>query len=90
MIESFNHHLYVNILGHIFALEEVKISRDHSDEFDMETKTKQRKIYIPPLSHPWKHVLSKLIWQNKSIDLRIGANVSLFFETFSFLINAKA
>lgn len=55
VIESFDHHLYMNILDHMFALEEVKIRKDHSDEFDMETKPKQRKIYIPPLSHPWKH-----------------------------------
>ncbi|MDT6423067.1 ISNCY family transposase, partial [Enterococcus faecium] len=55
VIESFDHHLYVNILDHMFALEEVKIRKDHSDEFDTDTKPKQRKIYIPPLSHPWKH-----------------------------------
>lgn len=55
VIESFDHHLYVNILDHMFVLEEVKIRKDHSDEFDLETKPKQRKIYIPPLSHPWKH-----------------------------------
>lgn len=55
VIESFDHHLHVNILDHMFVLEEVKIRKDHSDEFDLETKPKQRKIYIPPLSHPWKH-----------------------------------
>lgn len=55
VIEFFDHHLYVNILDHMFALEEVKIRKDHSDEFEIKTKSVQREIYIPLLSHPCKH-----------------------------------
>lgn len=55
VIESFDNKLYVNILENLFALEEVPIREEKSKDFDINVKPKVHKVYIPPMSHPWKH-----------------------------------
>lgn len=55
VIESFDGNMYVNILDHLFALEELEQRRDISPLFDANIQSKQRKYHIPPLHHPWKH-----------------------------------
>jgi len=56
VIEAFDKSLYVNILDHIFALQEVPIREEKSKIFDnISLDDKPKKVYIPPLSHPWKH-----------------------------------
>ena len=54
VIESFDGHLYVNILDQLFALEELPFRKKDSSVFDNIKEVKKHKIYIPPLSHPWK------------------------------------
>ena len=54
VIQSFDGSLYANLLDHLYALEEIPIRRDKSQEFDSQAEPKHQKRYIPPLSHPWK------------------------------------
>ena len=54
IIESFDHKLYVNILDHLFSLEEIPQRAESSPVFDEPIPATMHKIYIPPLSHPWK------------------------------------
>lgn len=55
VIESFDKCLYVNILDHLFALKEIPQRNEVSEEFDMIKVEELKKVYIPPMSHPWKH-----------------------------------
>ena len=75
VIEAFDGNLYVNILDHIFALEEVATHEAKSKTFDhIVTADKQKKIYIPPMSHPWKHA-SFQSYLAKQKHRQSGANV---------------
>ncbi len=75
VIEAFNEALYVNILDHIFALEEVPIRESKSKTFDfIPDDVKPRKVYIPPMSHPWKHA-SFQAYLAKQKHRNLGANV---------------
>lgn len=73
VIESFDKHLYVNILDQLFALEEVPQREEFSKEFDLMEIKKPKKIYIPPMSHPWKHA-SFLSYLAKQKHRQSGAN----------------
>lgn len=55
VIKSFDNKLYVNILDQLFALREVPQRYEKSKDFDNESEPKVHKVYIPPMSHPWKH-----------------------------------
>ena len=55
VIESFEGNLYANILDQLFALEEIPERMETSPNFDPIIEKKERKPYIPPMSHPWKH-----------------------------------
>lgn len=75
VIESFSGQLYANILDQLFALEEIPQRETQSKTFDVivgEVKTK--KIYIPPMTHPWKHA-SYLAYVAKQKHRQSGANV---------------
>lgn len=75
VIEAFDGNLYVNILDHIFALEEVATHEAKSKTFDhIDTEDKQKKIYIPPMTHPWKHA-SFQSYLAKQKHRQSGANV---------------
>ena len=75
VIEAFDGNLYVNILDHIFALEEVPLREAKSKTFDPVVKdVKPRKVYIPPMSHPWKHA-SFQAYLAKQKHRVLGANV---------------
>lgn len=75
VIEAFDGSLYVNILDHIFALEEVPLREAKSKTFDPLVKDdKPRKVYIPPMSHPWKHA-SFQAYLAKQKHRNDGANV---------------
>ena len=55
VIESFDKKLYVNILDQLFLLEEIPERQEQSPTFDIiDREPKKHKIYIPPMSHPWK------------------------------------
>ena len=75
VIESFDGTLYVNILDQLFILEEIPEHEILSKTFDAEYKEiKQRKYYIPPMTHPWKHA-SFLAYLAKQKHRSNGANV---------------
>ncbi len=75
VIEAFDGGLYVNILDHIFALEEIPLREAKSKTFDPITKDdKPNKVYIPPMSHPWKHA-SFQAYIAKQKHRNLGANV---------------
>ena len=75
VIESFDKKLYVNILDHLFALEEVPIREERSKNFDEVVEPKKHKIYIPPMSHPWKQASFNAYLAKQKHRQDIGANV---------------
>lgn len=75
VIESFEGSLYVNILDQLFVMVEIPEHEELSKTFDVQyEKPKQRKYYIPPMSHPWKHA-SYLNYVAKQKHRMNGANV---------------
>lgn len=54
VIESFNHDLFVTIDDQIFELKELIRNAKYSVEFEEVPIIKERKKYIPPMSHPFK------------------------------------
>ncbi len=53
VIESFDHKLFVNAMDTLYVLKEVPLYKEVSNEFDCAINIpKQKKNYIPPLSHP--------------------------------------
>lgn len=45
----------MNVLDILFALQEIPKRYEKSKNFDKIEKTKLHKVYISPMSHPWKH-----------------------------------
>lgn len=41
----------------VFALEEIPEVQAISENFDDIVETKPKKVYIPPMTHPWKQKL---------------------------------
>lgn len=76
VIQAFDKKLYGNILDHIYLLDEVPLHELVSKNFDIPVAgpKKERKRYIPPLSHPWRQYsfLSFAAKQKHRID---SANV---------------
>ena len=54
MIKSFDNKLYATVNDTVFALKEIPEVQALSENFDELVKTKPKKIYIPPITHPWK------------------------------------
>ena len=54
VIKSFNGDLLVTIDEKVYELKELVRNKKYSKEFDEIPKTKERKKYIPPMTHPWK------------------------------------
>ena len=75
VIESFDNKLYVNILDQLFALEEVPLRLEKSRNFDVVAEPKIHKIYIPPMSHPWKLASFNAYLAKQKHRQDIGANV---------------
>ena len=55
VIRLFDGRFYVNILDQLFALKEIPKRLERSKEFDEVKEPRTHKIYIPPMSHTWKH-----------------------------------
>lgn len=74
VIESFDKTLYANILDQLYILEEIPTHCISSRNFETVGKRhKEKKRYIPPMSHPWKHAsylnyLMKMEHRNISAD----------------------
>lgn len=55
VIETMKHELYASYEDQVFYLEAIPRHESHSKNFDLlQAKSKPRKTYIPPMSHPWK------------------------------------
>ena len=54
VIKSFNDELLVTIDEQIFELKELTRNERFSKDFDEVIEVKEKKKYIPPMSHPWK------------------------------------
>ena len=54
VINSFNNQLLVTIDDNVYELKELNRNERFSKNFDEFNETKERKIYIPPMTHPWK------------------------------------
>lgn len=56
VIQAFDSNLYVSVDEKIYALVETIPHEKTSENFDeIVEEPKKRKIYIPPMRHPWKH-----------------------------------
>ncbi len=54
VIKAFNGDLLVSIDEQVLELKELKRNKIYSENFDKTVEVKERKKYIPPMSHPWK------------------------------------
>ena len=54
VIKAFNDKLLVTIDEQVFELKELSRNERFSKEFDEVIEVKEKKKYIPPMSHPWK------------------------------------
>ena len=54
VIKAFDGNLYATVDNSVFALEEISEVQAKSENFDEIEKTKERKVYIPRMTHPWK------------------------------------
>ena len=55
VIKAFNGELYVTIGDKIYELRKLETHQKYSNEFDeVPSEKKEKKKYIPPMSHPWK------------------------------------
>ena len=70
VIKAFNGQLLVTIDEHVYELRKLSRNQRFSREFDEieEVKTEEKKIYIPPMSHPWKSESFKRQMQKAHIN----------------------
>ena len=58
VIKAFNEELFVTIDDKIYELRKLESHKKYSDEFDYaqekNEESKEKKKYIPPMTHPWK------------------------------------
>ena len=54
VIKAFNGELLVTIDEKVYELRKLKRNATTSKEFDEVKETKEKKKYIPPMTHPWK------------------------------------
>ena len=54
VIKAFNGDLLVTIDDKVYELRKLQRNTSLSKEFDVIKDVKEKKKYIPPMSHPWK------------------------------------
>ena len=54
VIKAFNGELLVSIDEQVLKLKELDRNKKYSENFDEVIEIKERKKYIPPMTHPWK------------------------------------
>ncbi len=54
VIKTYNGDLLVSIDEDIYELKELSRNKKFSKEFDETIEVKDKKKYIPPMTHPWK------------------------------------
>lgn len=57
VIKSFNGDLFATVNDSVFALNEIPEVQAISENFDTVPEVKAKKIYIPPMNHPWREKL---------------------------------
>lgn len=57
VIKSFDNRLYATVNDTVFSLEEIPEVQAVSENFDDIVETKPKRVYIPPMTHPWKQKL---------------------------------
>lgn len=57
VIKSFDNKLYATVNDTVFSLLEIPEVQALSENFDEIVETKTKRIYIPPMTHPWKQKL---------------------------------
>lgn len=74
VIKAFDGQLFVTVDDHIYSLKKLVSHRSVSEDFDsvQESKPATKKIYIPPMSHPWK-ASSFIAQQNRAHQYGIYA-----------------
>ena len=66
VINSYDHQLFITVDTKVYKLKELRKNKTLSNEFDdTKNKPKEKKLYIPPMSHPWKRS-SFLLQQEKA------------------------
>ena len=55
VIKAFDGNLYATVDNSVFALEEISEVQSKSENFDEIEEKKERKVYIPKMTHPWKN-----------------------------------
>lgn len=72
VINAFDGRLYVTVDDHVYALKKLDSHKSLSADFDsvVPKQEKKKKIYIPPMDHPWKRQ-SFLLHQQKAHDYHI-------------------
>ena len=54
VIKAFDGNLYATVDNSVFALEEISEVQSRSENFDEIEEIKERKVYVPKMTHPWK------------------------------------
>lgn len=57
VIKSFDNKLYATVNDTVFALQEIPEVQALSENFDEIVETKTKRVYISPMTHPWKQKL---------------------------------
>jgi len=71
VINAFDGQKFIAVDEKVYAAKEVEKHETHSENFDEKPKEKKkRKIYIPPMSHPWKHA-SYMRYQERAHNYHI-------------------
>ncbi len=65
VIKSFDNQLYATVNDTVFVLEEIPEVQAISENFDEIVETKAKKVYIPPMTHPWKQQLFDKFVENQ-------------------------
>lgn len=68
VIKAFDGNLYATVNDTVFALNEIPEVQANSENFDDIVENTPKKVYIPPMSHPWKQRLfDSFVEKQKSI-----------------------
>ena len=55
VMKCFDNKLFVTVEDKVYALVQLEKNKKYSEEFDMiEDEKEVKRVYIPPMSHPWK------------------------------------
>lgn len=54
VIQAFDSRLFATIDENVYALRKLEANEQHSKELDPPVAEKNKRVYIPPMSHPWK------------------------------------